>query len=330
MEHLFAKYLNNELSQEEWRELRNWLDKSDLNRITLNHLKSISANINYEAEELEDVVWQELKLKRQTNTHGSGQRFVTTFKTYLKIAAILLIVSVLALIAYKFTFQNQQDTLIVNTIVKEAPLGRKITTRLPDGTMVTINSGSRITFPDQFNGNSRDVVLNGEAFFEVVHNLDKPFFVRMNGDQVRVLGTSFNIRSYPDDNAVYVSVATGRVSYSIPSGEEVVLTPNQMVTYHPSTGSLITGKVDRMQSFGWKDQIIYFKSITFDNMIIELERWYGVKIDVQGDFKPLGPFTGEFRNESLYQVLLGLSKIYHFKFKIDNKEVTLIKSQPKQ
>ena len=212
------------------------------------------------------------------------------------------------------------------TIVKKALPGSKITTKLPDGSLVTLNSGSTITFPANFSGNIREVKLAGEAFFDIEHNPDKPFFVNMNGDQVRVLGTSFNIRSYPDDSTVYVSVASGRVAYSIPSGKEVVLVPNQMATHHLNDGSLTTGDVDRLQSFGWKDRIIYFKSTKLDNIITELERWYGVEINVHGDFENAGSFTGQFQDLSLEEVLTGLSYEFKFNFKISNKVITINKN----
>ncbi|MEO9474402.1 MAG: FecR domain-containing protein [Cyclobacteriaceae bacterium] len=327
MEHLIVKYLNNELSKEEWQELRQWLEKSDLNKTTLNNLKSFYSNINYEAEELEELVWQELKRKRLVHSSSSTRETKGRITTFLKVAAVLFIVSAFVFVAFQLNFGTnpRQGSIAIGTIYKVAYPGQRITTKLPDGSKVTLNSGSQISFPEQFVGNSREVSLKGEAFFEVEHNPEKPFFVKMSGDQVRVLGTTFNIRSYPEDSIVLVSVATGRVSYSIPSGEEVVLEPDQMAIYLPSENSLTTTRVDRLQSFGWKDRIIYFKSITFDNMVVELERWYGVDIEAAGDFKPMGPFTGEFRNEPLNQVLQGLSYIYHFEFKIEGKKVTLNK-----
>ncbi|MEQ9307468.1 MAG: DUF4974 domain-containing protein, partial [Marinoscillum sp.] len=187
------------------------------------------------------------------------------------------------------------------------------------------NSGSELTFPDNFHGERRVVSLKGEAFFEVSHNPNKPFFVNTNGDQVRVLGTSFNIRSYPEDEAVSVSVATGRVAYSISSGDQVILVPNQMATHHLSKNDLKVGEVDHMQSFGWKDKIIYFKSASLDDIIIELERWYGVEIELHGDFKTSGKFTGRFENLPLEEVLIGLSYEFVFSYQIDKSIVRLDK-----
>ena len=211
----------------------------------------------------------------------------------------------------------------ISIIKKEAPYGRKLTTKLPDGTVVTLNSGTVITFPDEFTSDKREVSLSGEAFFEVEHNPSKPFYVKMQHEVVKVLGTSFNIRSYPDDEAVGVSVATGKVSYSVRGVGEVVLHPEQMASYNRLTGSLKTGRVNPLQAYGWKNKVIYFNGAGFDKVISELERWYGVKIEVKGTYEHIGTFSGEFRNESLNHVLAGLSFVYHFDFTIHEKNVLI-------
>ena len=238
-------------------------------------------------------------------------------------ASIALIVASIFVFLHEPNVRESEEVFTVTTIQKEAPPGRKVTTRLPDGSVVMLNSGSQISFPEQFKGDSREISLTGEAFFEVEHNPEIPFIVSMNGDKVRVLGTSFNIRSYPEDSVVQVSVATGRVSYSIPSGESVMLLPDQLATYDLTKGSLVTGKVDPLQAYGWKDQIIYFESTSFDKVIAELKRWYGVEFEVHGHYQHIGKFSGEFRNETLSQVLKGLSFIYKFDYRIDGTKVIL-------
>lgn len=225
--------------------------------------------------------------------------------------------------SYRFEGEKVGGSLAVTIIEKEARFGEKITTKLPDGTLVNLNSGSRITYPSEFNGDVREVALEGEAFFDVTRNPEKPFFVKMNGDEVKVLGTSFNIRSYPEDHTVSVAVATGKVLYSSPLGQEVLLKPDQMAVFSKAEKSMVTMEVDKLGCFGWRDKIIYFKSSPFDDVIKELERWYGVAIKVNGEFSHIGTFTGEFRNETLKQVLEGLSFVYGFEFRIDEDKVII-------
>lgn len=240
------------------------------------------------------------------------------------VAAAITLVLIATIVAL-WNGSPEVDPNVITRIQKEAPLGTKVTTRLPDGSVVTLNSGSAITFPDRFEGNAREVSLSGEAFFEVEHNPMKPFFVNIKGDQVKVLGTSFNIRSYQDENTINVAVATGRVSYTMAAGQEVVLAPDEMASYNISDGRLTMGTVDKLQSFGWKDKIIYFKGITFEDLTRELERWYGVKIIANDNFGARGTYSGKFDNPSLAEILHSLSFVYRFKFEIEGNQVTLNK-----
>ncbi len=245
----------------------------------------------------------------------------------LSIAASIAAILMVSIYLYLNGPSDKKDDNLasITTIQKEIPFGRKITTRLPDGSTVILNSGSKIIFPEKFINNSREVSLIGEGFFEVKPNPEKPFIVSMNGNKVRVLGTSFNIRSYPKDSLIQVSVATGKVSYTIPTGESVILNPDQGATHDLTKGSLVTDHVDKLQAFGWKDNIIYFRSATFEQVLLELERWYGVDIAAKGNYQQIGKFSGEFRDETLSQVLNGLSFIYKFDFKIEGTSVTLNK-----
>ncbi len=266
---------------------------------------------------LENIVSHSLTAK------DKEEHFINKNWKPLSIAATIALVIFLSVYTLWIDSNDAAPLVEIATIQKEAPLGSKVTTRLPDGSIVTLNSGTIIKYPEKFTHDRREIELNGEAFFEVEHNPNKPFYVRMNGDQVRVLGTSFNIRSYSMDSIVHVSVATGRVAYTIPSGEQVVLTKDQMATYLPNEERLTTGEVDKLQAFGWRDRILYFKSTAFEDIVIELERWYGVEIDVRGDFESRGSYSGEFRNVSLSEVLNGLSFIYRFNFNIEDNKVIL-------
>ena len=257
MEEIIYKYLNKTLTPEENEQLKNWLASREENKIILTKLSSFYRNDESRLPISKEIVWDEIHQRLERSTASATPTIRMSWRMVSRIAAVLVIVSTLVTIAYLYSFETKKvEPLVNNTIFKETPLGSKVTTKLPDGSLVTLNSGSKISFSEEFDENKREVHLTGEAFFEVVHNLNKPFLVRMDGDVVRVLGTSFNIRSYPEDSAVYVSVATGRVSYSIPSGDEVILEPNRMATYLPHRRSLTTGEVNDLQAFGWKDKVL--------------------------------------------------------------------------
>ncbi|CAM9903977.1 unnamed protein product [Chrysoparadoxa australica] len=267
---------------------------------------------------LENVLHHSLGAKKSQTRIG-----IQTWK-FLGIAASILLI--LGFAFYGISLDPPvKDLNPITTIHKQAPLGSRVTTKLPDGSIVTLNSGSQITFPSEFEHDNREVKLTGEAFFEVVRNPEKPFYVKMNGNQVQVLGTSFNVRSYPQDDQVKVSVATGLVSYTAPSGEKVILSKDEEAVYSNKEGKLNKSTVKRIQAFGWKDKILFFDSMPFDEIILELERWYGVKVKVEVDGNPgnRGPYSGEFYNASLEEVLNGLSFVYRFNYSIKGNQVML-------
>ena len=325
MEELIFKYLNKELTEKERQQLQDWLELQEENRAIFSKLTSYYKNDESVLSDFKNEVWEDVNRKLSgTNKEGFAPSSSIGWAIILKIAAVLVILSASVLIANQFQTDSQpkSEDVIVGTILKEAPLGMKITTKLPDGSLVYLNSGSKISYPEEFQGQTRKVSLEGEAFFEVKHNPKKPFLVNMGDNEVRVLGTSFNIRSYAIDSAVYVSVASGRVSYSIPSGDEVILEPDRMATYIPSKGSLTTDEVNELQAFGWKSKELYFNDLTLDKVVTELERWYGVEIIYDG-LASKGTYSEKFSNPTIKEVLQSLSFVYRFEFTIEGKEITL-------
>ena len=325
MQDLIYKYLNKTILPEESEQLRNWIELREENRATFNKLAAFYRNDESKLPVMKEMVWVEINQRLGRGPNPKYTRPLLNWEMIFKVAAVLLIISAIVFRTYQISIDdNRQALKTVSSIIKEAPFGAKITTKLPDGSMVTLNSGSKILFPEEFQGDTREVVLSGEAFFEVEHDQEKPFLVKMKRDVVRVLGTSFNIRSYPEDSAVYVAVASGRVSYSIPSGDEVMLEPGRMATYTPGKRSLETGEVNARQAFGWKDKILYFNNLTFDKISIELERWYGVKISYDKDIELDGTYSEQFHNATLQEVLHSLSFVYRFNFEIQGKKIMII------
>ncbi len=325
MEEIIFKFLNNTISEEEQSKLEDWLGSKAENRIILSKLSAFYRNDETDLPTVKEKVWDEVnqELDRPEKSHKIKP---AANSWLLKIAAILVMGTIFGFVTYQLTNKtSDQQDYIVKTIIKEAPVGSKITTRLPDGSIVRLNSGSRISFAEEFHGDTREVHLAGEAFFEVQHDKNKPFKVQMNEDVVEVLGTSFNIRSYVEESIVSVAVATGRVSYTIPSGDEVILEPGRMATYTPGSGSLETGKVNMQKVFGWKDKILYFDNSSFDQVISELERWFGVKIEYEDDFGSRGTYSEQFNNPTISEVLHSLSFVYRFRFDEKENKITLSK-----
>lgn len=201
---------------------------------------------------------------------------------------------------------------------------------LPDGTRVTLNAGSAISYPEEFEEDIRKVSLTGEAFFDVTRNEKAPFVI-VTGDVVtKVLGTSFNIRAYPENKAVQVAVVNGKVKVNAKIGSEdqnacVFLSKSEMATFQKEAGELIVSTYDEKEQIGWKDGMLYFQKSDFHSSILKLERWYGVKFEIapgvrmDADWR----FSGKFQDKSLDYILGVMSYPNRFSYKVKNSIVKL-------
>ena len=330
MDKLIKKYINKEITSSELAELQQWVVEDPANAQLLAKLEGYSKTTPDELEDMEELVWEELQAridKTQATplaVKKSSRRSLYVYGVAASALIVLCAVILLLLMPSGESDQVVTEAIPVITMQKSTNPGQKMTTKLPDGTIVILNASSNIEFPSVFDQEKRVVKLTGEAFFEVTHDTFRPFYVRFGDSEVKVLGTSFNIRTYDRENTVSVAVATGRVSFTNSDAQsEVILEPNQMVSYDEVEKQMIKRKFDPMELYGWKDKILYFKNDEFEDIIKELENWYGVSINAEKDFSQKGTFSGVFKNSSLEHVLVGLSYLYEFKYEIKGNKVTL-------
>ncbi|MCK9641182.1 MAG: DUF4974 domain-containing protein [Prolixibacteraceae bacterium] len=186
--------------------------------------------------------------------------------------------------------QLSKDTkkTLLNTLI--VPRGGEYTLLLSDGTRVSVNSMSKLVYPVSFTGNTRELTLEGEACFEVAKDKSKPFIVSIKGLKVEVLGTTFNIKAYPDDNQSFTTLVEGKVKLNsgIQSSNVSFLEPDQQAVYDPSTTGIVIQKVDAKQVVQWTTGRYSFTNQTLDEIMKTLSRWY--------DFKY------RFEDESLKQI----------------------------
>lgn len=206
-------------------------------------------------------------------------------------------------------------------VEKVNPHGQKSSITLSDGTEVLLNAGSKLIYPEQFRGETRELILEGEAFFTVTENKEKPFIVKTRELRTTVLGTSFNIDAFADSD-IRVTVATGSVSVvwgdappaslkgsgSVPSGalprlDAQLLAPGEQVLYSEATNAMLKRKVNIEKHIAWKDGALIFDNKKLSEVATMLERWYGVKITIENEKLGNCVIMGEHQNEPLVNVL---------------------------
>ncbi|MEX2511257.1 MAG: FecR domain-containing protein [Cyclobacteriaceae bacterium] len=228
-----------------------------------------------------------------------------------------------------FSFQDQVDFSSLKT-KKQNPLVRKTTASgeklqftLSDGTRVWLNSVTELSFPEKFDSTERKVFLNGEAFFEVEKDSLRPFRVVSDDLVTTALGTSFNVTN-KDSNKINVALATGKVQVKFSeNAENVMLVPGQKLTFFPSTKEKSIDSFDPNEDIAWKDGILVFRDSTLEEVVKELEDWFGVKISLRNSEDVNWKFSGEYHNQTLENILKSMSYIQGFKYEINNKSVEL-------
>lgn len=176
---------------------------------------------------------------------------------------------------------------------------------LSDGSCVYVNSESRLHYPVRFLGRQRSVELDGEAYFEVAENPDKPFVVHTDLIDVRVVGTSFNIKSYKSDSLIYATLVEGCIELTVNGTEgNYILKPNEQACISKCDGKVTIAEIDPDFDTGWKDGYLTFYKMKFSEICQLLQRRYGYLLNVEDSALLETVFTGRFvRGENIFQVL---------------------------
>lgn len=279
-----------------------WLQKGKIHR-----------NIKGKIEQKDRQQYEEQQLK------------ASKFRLLLKIAASVLIAFSLGIGSY-IAYVNQPAPEIV-WMEKSTQKGQQATIILTDGTKVFLNADSKLSFPEHFHTEKREVVLEGEAFFDVVKNSKRPFIIKSGNLITTVLGTSFNIKAFEGD-PLEVTVATGRVKVNaqkeggIP--EEIYLNPYQQAYYD---GKLSKREVDINQFIAWKEKIIHFDEVTLAEAVIVLERWFNVSIVIENETVGQCKFSGKYINDNLTNIMESLEHILGIRYRFEDGQKLIIEGK---
>jgi len=242
-------------------------------------------------------------------------------------AGIAVAASVAAIFFFKpVTRQGKKEIASINEI--STRLGSKTRIQLPDGSIVWLNAGSKLVYDKEFGKEERPVTLSGEGFFDVVRDPSKPFIVRTANIEVRVLGTVFNVKAYPEDKSSETSLIHGSLEVSIKSRprDKIILSSNEKLVVEnkvsASKDSLsddkdlpvmslnqikhnpVDNSVNEMQ---WIDNKLVFDNEPFADIAVKMERWFGVEIEITDSGLAEKRMTGKFERENIEQALESLS-----------------------
>jgi len=262
-----------------------------------------------------DHIHHDINLKK---LRGESTIFGRFSSFYARVAAILLL-PLITLGGY-FLIRDkaqQEGREVVSTIY--APQGSRVAFNLPDGTTGMLNSGSYLTYRTPFPGN-RDVALRGEAWFDVTHDKKHPFHISAGDLGLTVLGTSFNVNAYPEEDYVEIVLNEGKVSVTQPGQKDpIMISPSERFVYQ--NGKTTKYTTDPLKYSAWKEGKLMFRGDSMAEVARRLERWYNVNVELKGKDIENYSFRGTFEDDQLEEVLKYLCMTSPLKFRIMPREI---------
>ena len=307
---ILYKFFDGRASKEEKEAVRLWLKDSK------DHEKEL-----FKEREFFDATILSEKIAQMEEKKEPDRPFINVaLREFLKIAAVVAIMLVGSV--YFYQSRMAKLALTMNTITASA--GQRVNVTLPDGTKVWLNARSEMQYPAVFIGSIRRVKLIGEAYFEVKHDKHSPFIVQTKRCNIKVLGTKFNVEAYDDSNDFCTSLMQGSVEVSDNRNHSsrVILEPNYQVSI--VNGQLKTEAIQDYDLFRWREGLICFKDVTFEQLMVRFEKCYGIHVSIQNDKVKTYVCSGKFRiSDGIDNALRILQKDARYTFVRDEDNTTI-------
>ena len=329
IDELIANYLTEGLDKNALDELKTWIAASAENQQYFIRQREIwFSAVSREAASVydKDKAFENFRnrVESQKEIQSTSHRGFSLSALW-RYAAVVAIIIAVGCISYWQGEVNVKDTFA--DISVEAPLGSKTKLYLPDGTLVWLNAGSRMTYSQGCGVDNRKVDLEGEGYFEVKRIEKIPFFVKTKDLQLQVLGTKFNFRDYPEDHEVVVSLLEGKVGLNnlLREEKEAVLSPDERAVLNKANGLLTVESVTASNASQWTDGYLFFDEELLPDIAKELERSYNVKIHIANDSLKTFRFYGNFvrREQNIQEVLEALASTEKMQYKIEERNITI-------
>lgn len=366
---LLTRKIAEEISLEELEELNNLFEKNpdivyyeqylkeiwqEQDRNTLN--QDIDIDSQYEKHKLRYD--KRLQFSESELVDSEASKETNRNPIYFKYVFALGLLIVLGVMFFKWdpNWFSGKDNAIVNRIEIMTQKGVRKQLVLPDGTKVWLNADSKLSYDNSMNDSDvRSVNLEGEAFFDVIKDIHRPFYIVTKEITIKVLGTAFNVKAYPDEDKTETTLLRGSIElvvnerpkekFMLKPNEKLAVTKNKIVegaeqgivsdsisritlanNITLTIGNLSKINVDNheyIQETSWVDNKLVFKDETLEEIVPKLERWYDLDIEIADIELKTYRYTGTITKESIDQVLTAMQLIKPFNFKIQNDDVTL-------
>jgi ferric-dicitrate binding protein FerR (iron transport regulator) len=309
-------------------------------------------HINRLKEKAPDFTTYSLSVENNTESAARRRPFYKHWITYACAAIVAIVASLYPVLVNNNT---RPETAAVKNPANEISInpGSRTKIVLPDGSQVWINSGSKLTYNETFKGTTRDVQLDGEAYFDVVKDAAHPFIVHTSGIDIKVLGTAFNVKAYKAEPVVEATLIHGSIeviNQNRPGAPGVMLKPHEKLIYkkypvaddrdqradvsipaEPDSYSITIKPLSKniadtdIPETAWVYNKLSFEDERFEDLALKMERWYDLKIEFENESLKDHRVSGSFVNETAAEALNELRFLVPFKYTIKNKEVKIMR-----
>ena len=348
---LLDKYYKKKITDSEKQLLDNWIAESEEHTLLFEEIDAdIKAGIPFPGKFNEDTyqAWSELK-----KDYDIPRYFSMPLKKLYRLAAAIMIPLMLmgglgGFIITKGYLKNKTDNSFTTIY---SPGGQKTRVILPDKSIVWLNAKTTLKYASSFDDNKRSVYIDGEAFFDVKHDSLHPFIVKTSTFNIKVYGTTFNVKAYKEAIIAEATLVKGKIciqgiSVSGNNGDEIIIHPNETFRYIKDKDAYnkailhgsaikekiskriepmvqIAEKVDVTPIVAWKDGKLCFKNESFSTLAYKLEQWYDVKIHFEDTEVQEIKYTGQFEKENINQVLKYLQILTPFEYDMTVNDITI-------
>ena len=313
--------LKNEADQEQTMQIKNWLEVSSENQSILSEIMNTWAltrkSTKFYQPDL-DSNWK--RLMNRVQNHPTQKWIENRYFRWSAAAAILALVFLTG-IGLGDGFLRWSSGVSYTKII--APEGNKTQVVLPDSTYVWLNSGSEIQYSSEYTAQNRKVAMKGECFFDVMKDPDHPFIVKTSNIQVKVFGTRFNVNEDAESNHADVTLVSGKVQILNMDNVAISeLNPGQQFVFN--NGNSHVQLAENMEALtAWLNNMLIFENQPFEEVIHYLEKWYGVKIQMDPSLYYSHNYTFKVKTESLREVMELISVITPIEYHIEGEKVTI-------
>ncbi|OOQ57956.1 FecR domain-containing protein [Mucilaginibacter pedocola] len=316
-EYLLNRYIKNECTQEEFDEfmelVRTSSDASEFDGPLQQHWDNAAMQ-----QPAGQPDWDGMRSNISLRLWALKKR-----RAVVRAAAVLAVF--ITVMAGAFYYTKSVNTPSVNYITAYAAPAKTQVVLLPDGSKVTLNANTTLRFPEKFDGNSREVYLTGEAYFDVVHDTAMPFVVRSGKLKTNVLGTTFTVSAYSATQPMQVKVLTGKVAVKDEvSNALAVLTRGQWAASKAGSENFTMGKMANPEdAIAWIENKLIFEDTDLQDVAIRLGNKYNVQVNVKGSKLAHQHITGIFQSQSLGDILKAITQLTHSSYTVKQNTYTI-------